>query len=437
MSTKTYNTLEGELSVRPAPTVSRSGQSNAVVLIGGYDKATASDDVTAGEPTKISDPTQADVEFGDSELARAAAVVAANGANDIYGVAVPETTNTESFTATQSMSLSESPVFDPTVHPEHEIVVTDTSAGEDLTTNILYDEIVETPSEENTANVNPLTGDIEVDASSDYDVSYTYGDYTDAINTAADLPVRYICPLTESPSIKASVTTVLSDIANDFDFKRAVTGAKPNIQSTDISSYTPDEENWRMVEVAPSRAEGAAGPVRTQAAICGMMASQPLGPEGSTLYDELQGIVDLKTQYRGTEAKGFDGVTSVTRSGTVAQAVTTSTAEQFSNVYATEIIDEVALRLFSVAREYAGGPQDIGDLEVLLRGVCQTASRGSPPLLGFGQASDENPYDISVSLGADTGVANSNVTIVPTPIAEEVNIGLTVTDGFVSFAGAE
>jgi len=355
----------------------------------------------------------------------------------VYGVPVAETTETESVTASQSVTLSNAPVFDPTVHPDHEITVTDTSAGVDLTVEVSYAETLITPSEDDTAVVNPITGDVETDSSSDYDITYTYGDYQSAIDTAADLPVRYICPLTESPSVKATTTTVLSDIAADFDFKRAVVGARPEISPTDIGDYTPDERDWRMVEVAPSRAEGASGPVRTAAAVCGLMAAQPIGPDGSTLFDTLSGIVSLNTEYRGTEASGFEGVTSVTRNATVAQADTTSEAEQFRNVYTTEIIDEVALRLFNVAREYAGGPQDIGDLRALLRGVCLTASSGSPPLLGFPDDRETNPYDVNVTLGASPSVAEAGVSIVPSPIAEEVNIGITVTDGFVSFEGAE
>jgi len=167
------------------------------------------------------------------------------------------------------------------------------------------------------------------------------------------------------------------------------------------------------------------------------LASQPLGPDGSILFDNISGISGLRTSYRASTAKDFDGVTSITRSGTVAQAVTTSTSNQFKNIYATEIVDEVALRLFSVARDYAGGPQDLGDLRTLLRGVCVTASSGSPPLLGFAEDVEADPFDINVGLGATDGVADADISIVPSPIAEQVNIGLTVTDGFVEFDGAQ
>jgi hypothetical protein len=436
MSTKTYDTLEGQLSVRPTPTVTQSSPANSVAIIGGYDADNAAADVNAGEATAVRDPVDASDQFGDCEITRAASVMTANGAGDIRAVPVPETEITESIISGSDLTLSYTP-FDPNLHPDHTITVTDTTTSTDLTINITYSDPVPVPSESDTANVNPLTQTVEVDSSGDYDVTYTYGEYTSAIQTAADLQVRYVCPLTESPSVKADTVATLNNVANDFDFKRAVVGAKPEIEPVDIGNYTPDERSWRMVEVAPARAGGADGAVRTQAAVAGLMAAQPLGPDGSTLFDSISGITTLNKRYRGTDAKGFDGVTSITRTAKIAQAVTTSEAEQFSNVYATEIVDAVALRLFSAAESYAGGPQDVGELETLLRGVCLDASSGNPPLLGFGRQTDERPFDIGVSVGADSSVANASVTIVPTPIAEEVNIDLTVADGFVSFSGAQ
>jgi hypothetical protein len=434
--TKTYDTLEGELSVRGAATTTRTGDTNAVAIVGGYDSANATADVTAGEASYVTDPSGADDQFGSSELARAAGAVAANGVGDIWGVPVAETESTESFTATSSMSVADAPIFDPTVHPDHEISITDTSEGVEATTDVVYDETVASPNEANTANVNPITGDIEVDESSDYDVTYTYGDYSEAISTAADLQVRYVIVLTEAPSIKTTLSTELNNIATDFDFKRGVVGATPHIESADIGTYTPDQRDWRMIEVAPSRATGADGGVRTAAVVGGFMAAQPIGPDGSTLYDSVNGLAGLDTEYRASEVQGFDGVTALTRNGVVGQASTTSETEQFKDVYATEIIDEAALSLYGTARDYAGGPQDIEDLETLLEIACQSFSRGSPPLFGFGDDRDTAPYDVSVTLGADTSIANAGVTIIPYPIAKEVNLSLTVSDGFVEFGGA-
>jgi len=433
---KTYNALQGELSVSATATATRTGTSDAVAIVGGYDASNAGSSVTAGEATKIADPTNADSEFGVSELARAASATVANGVNDIYGVPVSETETTENFTASSSFTVSNTPVFNPDLHPDHDITVTDTGSGTDLTVNIVYEDSPSQPSEEDTVNVNPVNGEVAADTSSDYDVTYTYGDYESAIDTAADLPVRYVITLTEADSVKATLVSNLANVAQDFDFKRGVVGASPEINATDIGDYTPNQRDWRLVEVAPALGTGADGPVRTAAAVGGFMASQPIGPDGSTLYDNVNGLTGLNTAYRASEVKGFEGVTAVTRNGVIGQAVTTSSTGQYRNVYATEIIDNVALDLFDVATDYAGGPQDIADLETLLETVCQGNSSGSPPLLGFPD-SDARPYNVSVSLGSDDSVANAGISIVPYPIAEEVKINLTVADGFVQFDGAQ
>lgn len=438
---ETYQALEGELTVSGADSTVRAGATNAVALVGGYDAANAASGVTAGEATKITDPTNADAEFGTSELARAAAVVSANEVGDIWGIPVAETDATETASATSSISLTETPVFDPSVHPDHDLTVKEDTSGDgtydtELTVNIVYEDPVSTPSESETANVNPIIGEVETDSSGDYQVSYTHGDYTAAIETAVGESVRYVVVLNEADSVQSTLSTELSSRANDFDFKRGVVGATPAIAPGDASNYTPDTDDWRVIEVAPARATGSDGAVRTAAAVGGLMAAQPIGPDGSGLYDTVAGLTDLNTLYRPSEAKDFSRVTALTENGVIGVAETTSTVSQFKNIYATEIIDDVAADLFGTARNYAGGPQDVGELSTLLEVDCQRHSRGSPPNLGIA-GSDARPYDVGVSLDPnDNGIANASVTIVPFPIAEEVNVNLTVADNFVEFQGA-
>jgi hypothetical protein len=433
---KLYNTLEGSLSIGASTTASRTGADNSVAVVGGYDASKADSSVTEGEATLVTDPTGAEDLFGASELARMVEVVSANGVGEIYGVPVSETLGTtESFSSTSSETLSNAPLFNPDLHPEHSVTVTDTVASEDLTVNIVYDDTVSQPSESNTASVNPNSGDIEFDSSSDYDVTYDHGSYSNPVTNAADVGVRNLIVGTEAASVKTSIVSTLSDIAADFDFKRAFFGAKPEIDAADISSYVPDEQDWRVVEVAPALATMADGAVRTASAVGGFLSAQPIGPDGSGLFDQVGGLESLNTEYRSTEAKDFDGVTALTRNGRLATAQTTSDTEQFRLIYAAEIIDAVAQGLFSIARDYAGGPQDTAQLEVLLETQLVNYSSGSPPLLGFGDGRDANPFDVSVTFGDSNTIADAGVTFVPYPIAEEVNLSLTVSDGFVEFNG--
>lgn len=434
---KLYNTLEGSLSIGSSATASRTGADNSVAVIGGYDASNADSEVTPGEATLVTDPTSAEDLFGTSELARMIEVVSANGVGEIYGVPVSETqSTTESFASTSSETLTNAPIFNPNLHPDHSVTVTDTVASTDLTVNIVHDSTVSQPSESGTANLNPNTGDIAFDSSSDYDVTYDYGSYSTAVTNAGDVGVRNLIVGTEAASVKTDIVSTLSDIAADFDFKRAFVGAKPEIDSANISTYVPDEQDWRLVEVAPALATMTDGAVRTAAAVGGFLSAQPISPDGSGLFDKVRGLVSLNTEYRSIEAKDFDGVTALTRNARLATAETTSTTEQFRLIYAAEIVDAVALSLFSVARDYAGGPQDTGELEVLLETRLVDFSTGSPPLLGFGDGRQEPPYDVSVGFGNSNTVADAGVTFIPYPIAEEVNLSLTVADGFVEFNGA-
>jgi hypothetical protein len=437
MTTQTYNALEGQLSVRGAATSTRTAASNAVALVGGYDSDNAASEVTAGEETFIENPSTAEETFGDSEIPIAAQTAAANGVGTIYGIPVPETETTESFGSSSTGSVANTPLFNPNLHPDHDITITDTVNSVDLTVNVVHDDTVAQPSESETANINPNTGEWAADASSDYDITYTYGDYATSIQTAVDLPVRYVVALTEDAGVKSTLVTELSDVANDFDFKRGVVGAKPEIGAGQIGSYTPNQRDWRLVEVAPALGAHGDDEVRTCAALGGFLASQPIGPDGSGLYDPINGLTSLNTEYRSSEAKDFEGVTSLNRNGTLATTETTSDEGQFRLIYATEIIDDVALDLFSVARDYAGGPQDVERLETLLEIQCQANANGQPPNLGFaGEDSDQRPYDVNVTLGSQDTIADAGVTIVPYPIAETVNINITVADGFVEFGGA-
>lgn len=435
---KTYNALEGTLTVRGAASASRTGTTNAVALVGGYDAGNAASGVNANESTKIEDPATAEDQFGDSELARAAQAAAANGPGTIYGIPLPETTgNTESINSGDSITLSNTPLFNPDLHPDHDVTVKNTDTSTEYDVNVVYDDSPSAPSESDTANVNPINGKVKTYDSANFDITYDYvDDYATAIEKAASLNVRNVIVGTEDDGVTSTLQTELADIANDFDFKRGFVGADPDIAPADISSYTPNTEDWRIVETAPALGTGADGKVRTCFAVGGFMAAQPIGPDGSGLFEPVNGLTDLNRSYAPSEAKDFSQVSALTRTGRLAHAVTTSSTSQFENIYATEIIDNVANSLFETARSYAGGPQDVNELENLLEGQLQAFARGNPPELGFGDGRDANPYDVNVTLGNTNSVADAGVTIVPYPIAETVNLDMTVSDGFVQFGGA-
>jgi len=431
----TFDTLQGSVNLRAQATAQATGGGDALALVGGYDataaSASANDPVTATDAQTIADA------FGpDSELARASRLALANGAGTIVAVAVPEVTDeTETFSATSSEMLANAPIFDPSLHADHEVTATDTTSATSVTVEVSYEDSPSAPTDADTIRLNPINGAWTADASSDYEIVYDYGTYTDAIQTAATQPVRYVGVLTEAAGPKATTLTELATEAENGSYKRAVVGATPEIGTGEISGYTPDEQDYRLIEVAPARATGADGPVRTMAGVAGLLTDQPVNAGGSITYDTVSGLASLNTEYRQAAVQDFSQVTALTRDGTVADGVTTSSDNAFQPIHAVEIADRATELIFGLARDFAGGPATqqnrIGladDIEQVLRALATE----SPPALATGDGG--SPFAVSVTQGATDNVVDVDVGIEPAPIAEEVNVAIGVGD-VVTFEG--
>lgn len=436
----TYTTLGSTVTITPTGVVPAAQLNTDVAIVGGYDSANADPGVTAGESTTVSSTVQADNQFGpNSELARQARLATLNGAGNIHGVPVPETQTTETFgssTATSSGTLGNVPVFDPRVHPDHEITAQDVTDSTSVTVNAVYGVPV-APSDANTININPRTGNWEADSSSEYDITYTYGDYTTAIENAVDEEVRAVIVCSEADTVKSTLRNNLEDAESNFRFLRGIVGARPDIQPADVSTYTPSEEDWRMVEVASARGTSSAGGVRTVGAIGGLVASQPIDVSGSITYDDVAGLETLNVAYSPTEASNFTQVTAITDQFEVAEGVTTSSEVSFRDIYKVEIIDFVVENLYARLKNFKGGSNAQSARRLFasrLRRLLSSYSvpNAQPPLLASGDGS--KPYYVSQSLGATDTETNVTVGIDVAPIAKTVNLDLSV--GPIQFNGA-
>ncbi len=436
MATVTYGTsgLATTVTIRPRGATISVGFTSSIALVGGYDASNGN-----GSPNSVeyvADETDASDLFGEgSELHHATDYAYKNDVSDVYCIAVEETNTTESVTSSASGTLSNTP-FDPNVNTEHSITFTDTSNSTDFDTNIVYG-TVEQPSSSETVNVNPVSGEWEASTTSDFDITYDYGDYATALDKAASLDVRKVIALTEDDTYKSDAIADLDAAATDFDFKRAVSGAKPSIDVSAISDYTPSNEDQRLVEVAPSRDVLDDGThVRMAAAVGAKMAAQPLG--SSVTYSNLNGINDLHTKYRPSEAIDFDSVTAVTEGGEIVEGVTTSSESKFSDVFQCEIIDTVALALHQIAKDYAGDAPNIDDERANLRsdmiGVLASFATQNPPLLAAADGSQ--PYAVQTDVGSNDDAVAVNVGIDVLDIIKEVSVNIDVGT-IVTYGGAE
>jgi hypothetical protein len=436
MSVKTYDTTGSTVNINPNSDSDVQAFANAIALVGGYNASQASNNVSTNTAYSVRDAQDARDLFGDCELTRAVQAAAANPVETIWCVPVPETSTTESISSGTSITLSNTPIFDGTLHPEHDVTVTDTGSNTDLTVKYYYDGSPPTPSDSDTANVNPITGEVETDASGNYDVDYTYGDYADALAEAALQDVRYVVPLTEDDGIAQTALTEVQTEAENLEFSRVMRGARPNIQPNGATSYSVSTNDWRLVEVAPARGTTVDGAVRTVAAFAGLAAGQPINGDGAVLYDTVNGLTDLNVQYRSTEADDFSEVSTIDRNDEIVQSVTTSTEDAFSNLNEVELVDYTVVELDDAIDDYKGtgntAEKQTNILGALYR-RCRALTATNPPILGA-PADDAVPFSVSEGTTTNDNTAKFNVSISPTPVLEEivlnVNVGtITTFDG--------
>jgi hypothetical protein len=438
MAIATYTTLGGSVSVSADGFVPASQLNTAVAIVGSYDDANADGSVTEGEATTVQTSTEADNQFGgNSELARQAALSFGNGASEAACVPLPETQSTESYTAASEGQLSETPILDPRVTTA-EVTVTDTSSATDLSVSYVDEDPSSANADTDEALVNPVTGDWATDSSSDYDITYTYGDYDAALTEAVSQSVRYVIVCAEADSVAATALTKVTEQAKNFRFLRAVMGSENGLQSGSINSYAPAQEDWRLVEVAPTRGEDDQGSQRTYGAVGGLMAGQPITVEGSITYDRVNGLVGLAQEYTPLQADDFTQVTAITDEYEIAEGVTTSATARIRDIYKGEIIDLVLERLQQRVKNYRGG----SNAQTAQRRFRSRIKRGlkalsapvaQPPLLATGDGG--RPFAVSVDTGASDTEADVDVGIEVAPIAKQVNVGLSV--GPLRFDGVE
>jgi hypothetical protein len=422
---ETYGTTtipSDSVTVRSGGTVSIGAAFETTLgLVGGMD--TANGDATEGDVITVESTSDAEQQFGEnSELAKNVAAAYANGAGTIYAVGVSETQTTESFDASSSGTLSESPVFDPTVHPDHDITATDTVEASDVNVNIVYG-TPSAPADANTIELNPVTGEWESDESSDYDIDYAYGDYDSAITDVVKKVPRIVTVLTENETVANSLLTELNTYDSDFEFMHGVVGAEPEVSA---ASYSDNLDDRRLSIVAPSRGwldSAETDQVRTMGAVGGRASGKPLGD--SMTYEPLQGIVSLNTQYTNSELGTLidSQVMPLRQSGgiDIVKDMTTSTDVRFERLYASEIIDEATEISHQISQQFIGNA-NTEDNRLLLRESHTTSYN---ELLEDQLLED---FLVNVSKGANDFEVDIDIGLDVIGIIDTVDVTITVGD---------
>lgn len=419
------------VTTQSSDTVSISVAFNAAVgLVGGYDAANGT--ATEGDVYSVDSLSDARDLFGtDSELYNQVQLAYSNGAAEVYAVPLTEAEDTESFSGTSSGTLGNVPVFDPNVNTEHDVTAQDTSAGSSVDVTIVYDESPSTPSESGTINLNPVNGAWSADSSSDYDITYEYGDFTTAITDSGilDEDVRFVVPLTENQGVASTLESELTNAAQDFNFKRGVVGGMPGTTATD---YSDNFDSQRLVVVMSSRGTSTdSDEVRVLGAVGGNLAGNALGD--SATYESLAGLDSLNQDLKPSEAGDFIDKQVLPLIAfdeiTVAKGITTSTDNEFGRIHTCEIVDEVTEIAHQIGQNYVGDPnlvENRDDLRDSLVSAFQGMANESPPLLAAVDGS--RPYSVAVTVGDTDTEVDVNIGVDPVDMMESVDVTLGIGD---------
>lgn len=415
---------------------------NTMVVVGGMD--TAEGNATPGELVRVSSPSDAQTKFGDgSELHQQSSLAFQNGVGELRMLPVEESTETESFTGSASGTLSNVPFFDPAVQPEHEITAQDTVESASVDVNVVYtDGSPSAPSEANTINLDYVTGQWTADESSDYEITYDYGDYSSgSLQAAVDSSPRMLAVCTESESVVNDVATEVNDNATDFDFMHSLGGAKPRSEDDTATAYATnytDGVDERRVSLAFSPRgyvdDAETTEVRTVGAIGGYLASLSLGL--SSTNDSIGGLTGLRTELTPSEAGTLIDSQVMPLIDyppvTIVKDMTTSTDPRFERVYGMQVVDEATEISHVISREFVG-EQNTTSNRNLLKRSHRNAYRGmedsSPPLLDDYTVSvtenESDPNQVDVEIGLDI-----------VDIMDTVSVTITVGD-IIRNEGAE
>lgn len=263
------------------------GRQQKLVVIGRGDPAEGS--ANANEPTEVNSRRDADRKFGtDTELALGMKEALANGAHIdyLYGL-MPEVTSVtdESFSGSSSGTLANAPIVeDKDTITFEEDTTTDGSGDTTITVNFVYEDAPATPSDSDTVNLNPNTGDWVADSSGDYFVSYDSPDWANAFDnigrTVRENEVGIYACLNEAHSVASELSGVVSTHRGQYKMVQGVAPAEPNATADDgtalidPSNYDDTIDNDAMYLVGPSREEG--GPKNVLGGVAGLMAGSEL-----------------------------------------------------------------------------------------------------------------------------------------------------------------
>lgn len=259
------------------------------------------------------------------------------------------------------------------------------------------------------------------------DGTATDPDYSAATQAAMSILPRYVYLDSADSADKSTALGVIEDYATDLEFARLFAPVESDVATADISTYEPNANAQRYIEVAPFECTVGGETTYTAAAVAGAASTKPLG--GSLAYDQIT-VDSLATEYRASTATDFEHVTAVTKDSVIVDGVTTSTEGAFSDIFQMEIVDTAALGLDQISQDYAGSTPNTEEERTSLRGAMrrflESLADRNPPLLA--DAEGGQPYSVQVDLGSSDDEAVASVGVDPVDVMKQITINLNVGD---------
>lgn len=276
---------------------------------------------TVEEPSQINARSEADSVFGaGTELAEAMKESLANGANIdfLYGVPVERYIRQETV-GSQTGTLANTPVVENT----SEIWFDDGGTG--LSVRFTYDGTPTTPSDADTVNLNPFTGEFAADSApgTDFTIDYRSLDYNAAFGANAvrttlnENETGVYAALSEADAVSSNLDAEVADLRqNEYKMVTALMPAEPNDNETvqdsngnfvrydaryDAANYSSANQSIdadHFFKFAPVREEDVTKTV--MGGVGGLFAGNPI--DDPIYNDSLSGYDSLEQSLSRSEA---------------------------------------------------------------------------------------------------------------------------------------
>lgn len=280
-------------------------------------------------PRQVNAIGEVDSVFGDTEIATAMRDALQNGVDRtlLYGVEVPEKTVTAEEQTTPEEGLENIELVEDTSLITVEDVASDNSTTE-LDVEFRYDGAPAQPTDTDSVNINPLTGEYAADSAPQdhFEFSYSYHDFRDAFEADAVMNVinedetGIMWALTDSDAVSSQLDAVVSTLRKNYQLAKGFTFAEPNdqkiieeVQETDTNGGADpryDTANYEtganqsvsdnaFFKVAPGRVEGE-DTATIGGSLAGLYAAKPID---DAVYNEVvSGYSGLQQTINKTEA---------------------------------------------------------------------------------------------------------------------------------------